>query len=68
MRTTYDYWHMGRKFTSRPLLNEEFIKCVPTKRIFAVSSEPGLIVQIGNRAVAARPMPSIAMPGLIDHV
>ena len=28
MRTSYDYWHLGRKFASAPLLNEEFIKCV----------------------------------------
>lgn len=68
MRTTYDYWHMGRKFTSLPNLNGTFIACDPTKRIFAAPSEPGLIVQIGNRAVAARPMPAIAIPGLIDHV
>lgn len=68
MRTTYDYWHLGRKFTSLPNLNSTFIKCDASKRIFAAPSEPGLIVQVGNRCVAARPMPAISIPGMIDHV
>lgn len=69
MRETYDYWHLGRKFSvsSPPKLNEEFIKCVPRKDIFAVASEPGLIVSFGNKIKAIRPMPYIAEPGLLDH-
>lgn len=30
-----DYWHMARKFDSLPTLNEDFIKCNPSKRNFA---------------------------------
>lgn len=67
MRDTFDYWHMGRKFTTAPELNETFIKCDPTKRIFAAPSEPGLIASIGNIIRAVRPMPIMAEPGLIDH-
>lgn len=67
MRDTLDYWHLGRKFTSKPLLNQSFIECDATKRIFAVPSEPGLIINCGNIFYAVRPLPAYAEPGLIDH-
>ncbi|QXP07855.1 MAG: major capsid protein [Arizlama microvirus] len=67
-RTLYDYWHLGRKFSSAPVLDNTFITCVPRKDIFAVPSEPGFLVQFGNIIKALRPMPIIAEPGLIDHV
>lgn len=66
MRDTLDYWHLGRKFTSTPLLNQSFIECNATKRIFAVTSEPGLIINCGNIFYAVRPLPAYAEPGLID--
>ena len=67
MRTDFNYWHMGRIFSSAPGLNQTFIDCDATKRIFAAPSEPGLIVDVGNRIRAIRPMPIMAEPGLIDH-
>lgn len=67
MRTTLDYWHLGRQFVAAPELNENFLKCVPRKDIFAVQDEPGLIVNFGNIIKAIRPMPISAEPGLIDH-
>lgn len=69
MRDTFDYWHLGRKFITPPLLNASFITCDPasTKRIFAVPSEPGLIVNFGNLIKAVRPLPIQSTPGLIDH-
>ena len=67
MRDTLDYWHLGRQFSTAPLLNESFILCNPDKRIFAVPSEPGLIMNVGNIITALRPMPAMSEPGLIDH-
>lgn len=69
MRTTYDYWHLGRQFNpaSPPALNGTFITCNPRKDIFAVPTEPGLIVSFGNIIKAFRPIPLSAEPGLIDH-
>ena len=67
MRDTFDYWHLGRKFDSLPVLNDEFIECIPSKRIFAAESEPGLIVSFGNVIKAFRPLPLMPEPGLIDH-
>ena len=69
MRDTFDYWHLGRIFdpATPPVLNESFIKCIPSKRIFAVQNKPGLIVSFGNVITAYRPIPIQAEPGLIDH-
>ena len=67
MRDTYDYWHLGRQFTSKPLLNQSFIECVPRKDVFAAQNEPAMIVQFGNLIRAVRPIPRLAEPGLIDH-
>jgi len=67
LRDTYDYWHLGRQFTAKPLLNDSFIQCVPRKDVFAAQTEPALIVQFGNLIKAVRPLPRLAEPGLIDH-
>lgn len=69
MRSTYDYWHLGRVFdpANPPALNTTFITCTPRKDIFAAPSEPGLIINFGNTIHAFRPMPIMAEPGLIDH-
>jgi len=67
MRDTFDYWHLGRQFASAPLLNQSFIECNPDKRIFADQADPGLIISVGNKIKATRPLPVIAEPGLIDH-
>lgn len=37
MRTSLNFWHMARDFSSRPTLSDTFIECNPTKRIFAVT-------------------------------
>lgn len=67
MRTTFDYWALTRIFASAPLLNESFIECNPSKRIFAVQDEDTLIINFANKIKAIRPMPVMANPGLIDH-
>jgi len=64
MRTTFDYWHLGRQFNnaSPPALNAAFIECVPRKDIFAVTNVPGLIVSFGNHIQAIRPLPFLPIP------
>jgi len=72
-RDTFDYWHMGRKFTggseeaANPTLSTAFITCTPTKRISAVTTEDNCWVQVLNRVKAVRPIPRIGEPGLVDH-
>lgn len=62
MRTTFDYWHLGRKFDSAPALNSDFITCNPSKRIFAVTNEDGFIFDVGNIIRAVRPIPKYGTP------
>lgn len=62
MRTVFDYWHLGRKFESAPALNSDFIKCNPSKRIFAVPSEDGFIFNVANIIRAVRPIPKYGTP------
>lgn len=67
MRDTFNYWHLGREFVTAPVLDETFITCNPSKRIFAAPSEKGLIVNFRNNIKAIRPLPIVSNPGLIDH-
>lgn len=37
-RNYYEDWHLGRKFSATPVLNSDFLKCVPSTRIYAETS------------------------------
>lgn len=62
MRNEFDYWHLARKFENAPALNSDFITCNPSKRIFAVPSEDGFIISVGNYIRAVRPLPKYGNP------
>lgn len=69
MKTTYNYWHLGRIFGAEPALNSTFVNGSDvTKRVFAVQDVPELIVNVANKIIAIRPMPFEPEPGLLDHV
>lgn len=53
-RTTLDFWHLARTFTSDPALNASFVKAVPTDRIFAVPSTHDLLIQAKHSIQARR--------------
>lgn len=55
-RTTLNYWHMARDFSSAPALNGDFVKANPTKRIYPVSTEDGLWIMAGHSIQARRMM------------
>jgi len=65
-RDSLYYWHMGRIFESRPVLNEAFVTSDPTQRIFNVDDEEvhKLYVQIYNSVKAIRPLPFFNTPTL----
>lgn len=55
-RTVLDFWHMARLFgASTPALNADFVKSVPTERIFADNADDVLWVMV-NHSVQARRM------------
>ncbi|WNK13256.1 MAG: major capsid protein [Microvirus sp.] len=64
-RTTLDYWHLGRIFSTPPALNGTFVSCDPanTTRIFAVEdgTDP-LYCHVYNKIQAVRPMPKFGNP------
>lgn len=63
-RTTLDFWHLGRKFTAPPALNEAFIMCQPDLRIFAVEDPDidHLYCHVFHKVRAVRPMPKFGTP------
>lgn len=66
MRTTYAHWHQGRIFPERPQLNEDFISCTPSKRIFAINA-PGshpYILNINHSLNVRRVLPKYGIPAL----
>lgn len=49
-----NFWHMARIFASDVALNEDFIKCVPTERTFAVPSKDVYYVYAKHSVQARR--------------
>lgn len=66
MKGTLAFWHMGRIFTSLPVLNTAFVTSDPTTRIFAVTagSNNKLYCQLFNKVDALRPLPYFGTPTL----
>lgn len=52
--TTLNYWHLGRDFSSDPALNASFVKCVPTERIFAASTNDVMYNMVRHSIQARR--------------
>nr|WAE43389.1 MAG: major capsid protein [Microviridae sp.] len=63
-RTTLNFWHLGRIFSSRPSLNNVFVQASPTSREFAVEDGHHLWVQLYNKVKAIRPIPVFGTPTL----
>lgn len=67
-RDNLDHWHLGRVFSSRPVLNQSFVQCYhgDFTRIWAVedASVDHLWISIYNDVSAIRPMPYFNNPTL----
>lgn len=68
---TLDGWHLAQYFTSRPVLNYQFINSItPMDRILAVQDVAGgqeFYLDAFFDITAVRPLPMYSVPGLIDH-
>jgi hypothetical protein len=63
MKSTLEYWHMGRKFGSAPALNANFIQCDPTDRIFVEQEDPEqVIAHVYNDLKVQRKVPYYGTP------
>lgn len=59
------YWHQGRIFASKPLLNASFIQSDPSDRIFAVQTTTHkLLCNMYHNVSAIRPLPYFGTPRL----
>lgn len=66
-RGSLEYWTLVRDFSSLPTLSDQFVKCQPSDRIFAVKDEDNLLIDVLHRIQAVRCLPKQGIPGLIDH-
>ena len=64
-RDLLNSWHMARELTAGTVLNEDFIRCRPTKRIYQVESTDPLWIMANHRIVARRMVPKRANPRII---
>ena len=64
-KTSLDFWHMARKFDTRPNLNQTFIEADPTTRIFAVEDEEHMYAHVFHRIKASRKMPYFGSPKIM---
>lgn len=51
---TEEDWHLGRDFSSAPALNESFINCVPTDRVYADTATPEIYANVSHNLTAIR--------------
>lgn len=63
-RSSLNHWHAGRIFSAAPALNQAFVECDATHRIFADTDpdDDKLWVHVYNKIRAVRPMPKFGTP------
>lgn len=57
-----DYWHLGREFSGEVALNQGFVDCTPTKRIFADTVAPAMQIMTNHHIQARRMLSSVSKP------
>lgn len=63
-RDTMSFWHLGRQFSNRPLLNKDFIESNPSTRIFAVQTGDHLWCHTYHKVRVKRALPKYGVPTL----
>jgi len=66
MRSTLDYWNMARTFDSGnppPALNQDFVDCTPTNRIYQISTSSPIIATFNHKIIARRIVAPTGAPG-----
>jgi len=64
-RDLLDTWHLGRDLPTNVALNENFIECQPSKRIFQVGTDDTLWCMFNHHVVARRLLPKRAYPRVL---
>lgn len=66
-KNNLQFWHLGRSFSSQPVLNKSFVEANPRNNIFAVEDNnvsDHFYIDLYNNVSALRPMPKQAIPTL----
>lgn len=66
-KNNLQFWHLGRSFSSQPVLNESFVKAQSRNNIFAVTDNnvaDHFYISLFNNVSAMRPMPKQSIPTL----
>lgn len=64
-RDTLDFWHMAQQYENMPTLNQEFIECIPTTRIFAVENAEQLYAQVYHSVKRTTPLSYYSSPKIM---
>ncbi len=63
MKSSLEYWHLGRKFAGVPALNANFIQCDPSDRVFVEQEDPEqVIAHVYNDLKVQRKVPYYGTP------
>jgi len=63
MKSSLEYWHLGRKFSSQPALNATFIQCDPSNRVFVEEdNDEQVIAHVYNDLKVQRKVPYYGTP------
>ena len=63
MKSSLEYWHLGRKFSSLPALNSTFIECLPSDRVFVEEGDAEqVIAHVYNDLKVQRKVPYYGTP------
>ena len=65
-KSSLKFWTLVREFENAPALNAEFVKQVPSKRVFAVETDQydSIICDVWNEIYSYSPLPKRGKPGI----
>ncbi|AXH73923.1 MAG: major capsid protein [Microviridae sp.] len=65
-KTSLKFWTLAREFENEPALNADFVRQVPSKRVFAVEGQEydSIICDVWNEIYSYSPLPKRGVPGI----
>lgn len=68
LKSTAAYWAFDRVFSERPVFNQDFLECTPSRAPFVDQTDVDQIVYaVRTHAFASRPVSKRGTPGFVDH-
>lgn len=68
LKSTAAFWAFDRVFSERPVFNQDFLECTPSRAPFVDQNDVDQIVYaVRTHAIASRPVSKRGTPGFVDH-